>query len=125
MTLGAGLRGSERLVGLGPLRTNRAALAARLEELGELFAAGAIGAKQLRCGSGDLRTQIAGMDTVLAEAAQTGPVAALALAADEDTTLIDHWGAVSPDIQGKVIAELMDVVVHPALRRERGASGPT
>ena len=97
----------------------------RLEDLGELFAAGAIGAKQLRCGSGDLRTQIAGMDTVLAEAAQTGPVAALALAADEDTTLIDHWGAVSPDIQGKVIAELMDVVVHPALRGARGASGPT
>jgi hypothetical protein len=47
------------------------------------------------------------------------------LAVDEDTTLIDHWGAVSPDIQGKIITELVGLVVHPALRRERGASTPT
>ena len=94
--------------------------------LGELVAAGDIDAGQV-CAAAQaicaLRSP--GIDTVLAEAAQTGPVAALALAADEDTTLIDHWGAVSPDIQGKVIAELMDVVVHPALRGARGASGPT
>jgi hypothetical protein len=44
---------------------------------------------------------------------------------DEDTTLEGHWAAASADIQGNVIAELMDVVVHSALRRERGASGPT
>jgi hypothetical protein len=47
----------------GPLQTNRAALAAWPEEL---FAAGEIDASQLRRGSGDLRTQIAGIDTVLA-----------------------------------------------------------
>jgi hypothetical protein len=52
-------------------------------------------------------------------------LAVLALTTDEETTLIDHWRAASPDMQGKVIAALMDVVVHPALRRERGASGPT
>jgi hypothetical protein len=92
---------------------------ARLQELGELFAAGAIDAGQLRCGSGDLRTQIAGIDIVLAEAAQTSPLAALALAADEDTTLIDHWRAASPDIQVKVIAEPLDVVVYPAPRGAR------
>jgi hypothetical protein len=85
--IGAG-RESERQVDLGPLRTDRAALAARL---GEMFAAGAIEAGQLRRGSGDLRTQIAGIDTVLAEAAQTSPLAALAVAVDEDTTLDDHW----------------------------------
>ena len=104
---------------MGPLRTHRAALAARLQELGELFTAGAIDAGQLRRGLGDLRTHIAGIDTVLAEAAQTSPLADLALTADDDTTLIDHWQAASPDIKGKVIAELMDVVVMPAPRGRR------
>jgi hypothetical protein len=66
----------------------------------------------LRRGSGD-RTPIAGIDTVLAEVAYTSPLTALALSLDEDT---DHWAAASPDIQGKVIAELMDVMVHPAPR---------
>jgi hypothetical protein len=94
--------------------------------LGELVAAGDIDAGQV-CAAAQaicaLRSP--GIDTVLAEAAQTSPVAASGLAPDEDTTLIDHGRAASADIQGKVIAELMDVVVHPALRRERGASGPT
>jgi hypothetical protein len=58
------------------------------------------------------------------EAAQTSPLTVLAVAVDEDTTLEDHWAAASADIQGKVIAELTYVVVHPALRRERGASAP-
>ena len=120
--IGAELRESERQADLGPLRTNRAALADRLEE-GELFAAAAIGASQLRCGSGDPRTQIAGIDTVLAEAAQTSPLAALALAADEDTTLEDRWAPASRDIQGKVIVELMDVVVMPAPKGTRGTRG--
>jgi hypothetical protein len=51
--IGAGLRESERQADLGPLRTNRAALAARL---GELSTAGAIDASQVRRGSRDLRT---------------------------------------------------------------------
>jgi hypothetical protein len=72
---------------LGPLRTNRAALAARL---GELFAAGAIDAGQLRRGSGDLRTRILGIDTVLAGAAQTSPPTAWALSVDEVTP---PWGS--------------------------------
>jgi site-specific DNA recombinase len=115
--IGGGLRQSERQVDLGPLRTNRAALVAWLEELGELFAAGAIDASQLRRGSGDLCTQIAGIDTVLAP--YTSPLTALALSVDEDTTLEDHWVAASVDIQGNAIAELMDVVVMPAPRGAR------
>jgi hypothetical protein len=43
--------------------------------------------------------QIAGIGTVLAEAAQTSPLAALAV--DEDTTLIDHWGPVSPTFRAR------------------------
>jgi hypothetical protein len=64
--------------------------------LGELFPAGAINARQLRPGSRDLRTQIAGIDTVLAEAAYTSPLTALALSVDEDTTLEDHWARPRP-----------------------------
>jgi hypothetical protein len=115
MTFGAGE--SERQVDLGPLRTNRAALAARL---GELFAAGDIDAGQVRRGSRDLCTQIAGIDTVLAEVAQTSPLAALGLSVDEDATLEDRWRAASPDAEGTVIAELTYVASgaagSPALR---------
>ncbi len=53
---------------------------------------------------------------MLAEVAYTSPLTALALAVDEDTALADHWRATSPDIKGKIIAELMDVVVMPAPR---------
>ena len=101
---------------MGPLRTNRAALAA---PPGGAVRRRFLDASQVCCGLGDLRTHIAGIDTVLAEAAQTSPLADLALTADDDTTLIDHWQAASPDIKGKVIAELMDVVVMPAPRGRR------
>jgi len=69
----------------------------RLEDLGELFAAGAIGASQSRPGSGDLRIQIAGIDAVLAEVAYS-TLAAPALA-DNETTLIERWEAASAEIK--------------------------
>jgi hypothetical protein len=68
--------------------------------------------------------EIAGIDTVLAEAAYTSALTALTLGGDEDTTPEDHWAAASPDIKGKMIAELMDVGCIPP-RGERGASTPT
>ena len=95
--IGAGLRESKRAVDLGPLRIRRAALQARLDDLAAIVA-GDIEGSQLRRGSGDLCTQIAGIDTALAEAAYTSPLTALALAVDEDTTLEDHWAAASADI---------------------------
>jgi hypothetical protein len=64
-----------------------------LDDLAATFAAGNIEGSQLRCVSGDLRTQIAGIDTVPAEAAYTSPLIALAVAIDEATTLEDHWAS--------------------------------
>jgi site-specific DNA recombinase len=71
----------------------------------------------LRRGSGDLREQLAGIDSVLAEVARVSPV--VALMADDEQTLIERWTAVSPDTKGKIVAEMMDVVVMPGRRGVR------
>jgi DNA invertase Pin-like site-specific DNA recombinase len=104
-------------VDVDALHTRRAALAARLDDLAAMFAAGEVDASQLRRGTSDLRTQLAGVDNVLAELARTSP-AVLLLDGDPDE-LQQRWDAASPDIKGKIIDELMRVVVHPA-RRGKG-----
>ena len=96
------------------LHTKRAALQARLDELAGLFAEGAIDGSQLRRGTSDLRCQIAGVDSVLADAARTSPVANLL--ADGHNKVKERWGAASPDIKGKIVDELMVVTVMPAPR---------
>jgi DNA invertase Pin-like site-specific DNA recombinase len=119
--IGAGLRESESQVDLGALRTRRAALQARLDDLAAMFAAGEIDGSQLRRGSTDLRQQVAGIDSVLAEAARVSPVAVLMDGEDDidEQMLIDRWTAASLDIKGKIVAELMDVTVMPGRRGMR------
>lgn len=101
------------------LGARRAGIAARLDELARLFAAGAIDASQLRTGTADLRAQLAGVDAVLADTAATHPAAVLLDAGDD---LAARWAATAPDIRGKIIDELMTVRVHPVppARRNKG-----
>jgi site-specific DNA recombinase len=99
------------------LHGRRAALQARLDELARMFAAADIDASQLRSGTADLRTQIAGVDALLAEAAATSPAVVL-LDGDPDQ-LHERWAATSPDIRGKIVDQLMIVTVMPT----RGAKG--
>jgi site-specific DNA recombinase len=109
--LGAGLRQHSAHVDVAKLHTARAALAARLDELAGMFAAGEITGSQMRRGSADLRTEMSAIDSSLADAAAVSPLAALATA-DEDTTLADRWKAASMDIKGRIVDELMVVTVH-------------
>jgi len=98
------------------LHTRRAALQARLDDLAAMFAEAAIDGSQLRCGTSDLRTQLAGVDQVLADLSRKSPVADLIAAGDQ---LEKHWAALSADMRGKVVSELMTVTVQPGRRGAR------
>jgi hypothetical protein len=99
------------------LYAQRSALQARLDELAAMFAEGAIDGSQLRTGTAQLRTQLAGVDSVLSDLARTSPVAKL-LEANEK--LEEAWAASAADIKGKIIDELMVVTVDKATRKGPG-----
>jgi site-specific DNA recombinase len=99
------------------LHSSRAALGARLEALAGMFASGDIDAAQLRRGTTDLRTELAGVDAVLAEATATSPTARLLEAA---SSVEEAWEACSPDLRGKIISELLTVRVLKAPRGSKG-----
>jgi site-specific DNA recombinase len=111
------LDGNGNKVNVGALHTKRAALQAKLDDLAGMFAAGDIDASQLKRGTTDLRTQLAGVDTRLADLSRRSPVADL-LAAGKDVE--KRWKALSPDMKGKVVSEIMTVIVPPARRRGPG-----
>ncbi|GAA4292935.1 recombinase family protein [Mycobacterium paraffinicum] len=96
------------------LYTQRSALQARLDELAAMFAEGVIDGSQLRTGTAQLRTQLAGVDGVLSDLARTSPVAKLLEAKEK---LQDAWAASAADIKGKIIDELMVVTVNKATRK--------
>lgn len=100
-------------VDVAELQTRRAGLQARLDDLAALFAEGAIDASQLRRGTSDLRAQLAGVDAALGELTRRSPVADLIVAGGE---LQNRWDALTPDLKGKVVQELMTVTVLPAPR---------
>ncbi|WP_202320832.1 recombinase family protein [Mycobacterium intracellulare] len=100
-------------VDVAALQAKRAALQARLDELAGLFAEGVIDGSQLRRGSNDLRAQMSGVDSLLADLAHTSPVADL-LAAGEK--LRERWTELTPDIKGKVIQETVTIRIMPSPR---------
>ncbi|SHZ35994.1 recombinase [Mycobacteroides abscessus subsp. bolletii] len=104
-------------VDVGELHAKRAALQARLDELAALFAEGAIDGSQLRRGTNELRTQLSGVDAALAELSRRSPVAELV---SDRAKLDERWAALSPDLQGKVVDELMQVTVLPAPKGSKG-----
>jgi site-specific DNA recombinase len=107
------LDGDGNKVDIDGLHTRRAALQARLDDLAALFAEGAVDASQLRRGTNDLRTQLAGVDKTLAEVSRRSPVADLIAAGGK---LRQHWERLSPDMKGKVVQEICTVTVKPAPR---------
>ena len=106
-------------VNVAELRTRRAALQARLDDLAAMFAAGDIDASQLRRGTEDLRVQLSGVDSVLAEVARTSPVVDLVAAGD---ALKACWDGLSADLKSKVVDELMTVTVLEGAARHQGIS---
>ncbi|WP_235659895.1 recombinase family protein [Mycobacteroides abscessus] len=105
-----------RNVDVAELQNQRAGVQARLDELASLFADGAIDGSQLRRGTTELRSRLAVVDSQLAELARINPVADLLGAGDR---LAEKWAALSKDLQGKVVSELMTVTILPAPRGRR------
>ena len=103
------------------MRTQRAALKARESELADMFASGEISGEALRRGSAELRARLAAIDAVFADLAATSPAAVL-LDGDPDE-LHERWQECTPDLRGKIIDELMTVIVNPA-RRGGGGFNP-
>jgi site-specific DNA recombinase len=92
------------------LQTERAGLQARLDELADAFAEGAIDASQLRRGTSTLRAKLAGIDSQLADAVRTDPVAGMIA---DRKHVQKRWDEASPAIRGQVIDALMTVTVLP------------
>jgi DNA invertase Pin-like site-specific DNA recombinase len=100
----------DRRIDVSKLQTDRAALQARLDELADAFAEGAIDASQLRRGTSNLRVKLSGIDSQLADAARSDPVAGMI--ADRERVQ-QHWDAASPAIRGQIVDALMTVTILP------------
>ena len=101
--------------GLAELHEQRKALVAQKDQLGTLFGQHIIDITQLENASVELKAQIAEIDRRLAEATRISPAAMLlGDGQDEDSSLIDLWEAASPDTRSRIVAALMEVIVHPA-----------
>lgn len=96
------------------MRTRRAGLAARKDELATLFTDGVLDGPSVRREAAKLSAKIANIDAALAELARRNPVAELVK--DGPDAVEAHWEAMTPDMQGKIIDEVCSVVVHPSPR---------
>ena len=97
---------------LDALRTRRAALVAKKDELATLFTEGVLDGPAVRREAAKLTQNIAGIDTALADAARRNPVADLL--ADGPEVIETRWAALTPDLKGKVLDEIATVVVNPS-----------
>lgn len=100
----------DKRIDIPALQVERNGLQARLDDLADAFAEGAIDASQLRRGTGTLRAKLAGVDSQLADAARSDPVAGLI--ADRENVQ-QHWDAASPSIRGQIVDALMTVTILP------------
>lgn len=103
------------------LHSRRNGLQARLDELAGMFAEGAVDGSQLRRGTSELRTQLAGLDRQLAELSRTSPAAELLTAGEQ---LAERWAELTPDMKGKIVTELMTVTVLSAKKGPQGGFDP-
>jgi site-specific DNA recombinase len=106
----------DKRIDIPQLQIDRNALQARLDELADAFAEGAIDASQLRRGTSNLRVKLSTIDSQLADAARTDPVAGLIA---ERGQVQKHWDACSPAIRGQIIDQLMTVTVLPCPKGQR------
>ena len=119
--IGTGLRQAENQVDVADLLAQREALQATKDQLATLLRKGILDMAGVERESAILTSQIADLNAQMATAAQGSPLALLleegedpeALADEEKLT--ERWGKASPDLKGKVIMMLFDVVVLPAL----------
>ena len=108
-------------VDISALHVRRETLQSRLDEMAAMFAEGAIDGSQLRRGTSDLRAQVTGINSQLAELSRRSPAADLL---DGDPGELEtRWAALSADLKGKVIDELMTVTILPC-PRGRGPFDP-
>jgi site-specific DNA recombinase len=108
----AALLNGGRNVDVKALQAQRAALQARMDELARMFTGGDIDGSQLRSGTAEFKTQLAGINQVLGEMSKRSPAAGML--ADDDPR--EYWKACSADIRGKIIDDVMTVTVAPAPR---------
>lgn len=99
------------------LRAKKQGLVSRKDGLATLFADGALDGPAVTRESNKLKEQIAGIDKMMAEAAQRSIAATLLV--DGAEGLRRHWDEASHDVRGKVVDELMTVTVMPT-RNGRG-----
>lgn len=97
-------------VDLRKLRTRRTALAAKLDQLVDMFNDDAIDADQLRKGSADNRSKIAQIDAQLAAATRTSPAAALVASGKR---LHEQWAGMTIDQQAQALDEIAVVTILP------------
>jgi site-specific DNA recombinase len=102
----------DKRIDIPALQTDRASLRARLDKLADNFAEGVIDDSQLRSGTSKLRAKLAGIDSQLAGAARSDPVAGLIA---ERELVQKRWVEASPSIRGQIIDALMVVTVLPCL----------
>jgi site-specific DNA recombinase len=98
-------------IDLGALHNRREGYRVRLDELGALFAEGAIDAQQLKRATAQLRAKLDAVDAEIAAARSSSALANLVLAGDD---LRATWEATSADVRGKIIDALMTVTILPA-----------
>lgn len=96
------------------LHAKREALRARLNQLADMLDNDDIDIEQFQRLTRSTRGKLADVDRQLADLARRSPVADL-LAAGKKVE--NHWAALSPDMRGKVISQIMTVTVQPSGRR--------
>lgn len=99
-------------VDLDALRTQRDALQARMDKLARMHIAGDIDDSQLRSGTSEHRAKRDGIDKLIAQSSRRTPASGM-LAADDPAA---YWAGCSPDLRGKIAADIMTVTVLPAPR---------
>lgn len=107
----------DKRIDLSALQIKRNGLQARLDELAEAFAEGNIDMSQMTKGTASLRTKLAAIDSQLAEAVRTDPVAGLI--ADRKQVQA-RWDECSPAIRGQIVDALVTVTVLPIPSDRKG-----
>jgi DNA invertase Pin-like site-specific DNA recombinase len=104
-------------VDVAALHTKRKALRSRLTKLADMLDNDTIDIEQFQHLTQSTRTKLADVDTELAELARRSPLADLVAAGN---TVEKRWAALSPNLRGKVVSEIMTVKVLPARKRGPG-----
>ncbi|OZF44281.1 recombinase family protein [Rhodococcus sp. 14-2470-1a] len=112
--------GDDASIDVEGLKSKRVGLQARMDELAELFSAGDIDASQLRAGTAKMRLDLDAIEAEMAAARRSSVLANLVLGSDD---IAEAWTALSADVRGKIIDQLMVVTLLPAPRGRRPGGG--